>query len=125
MQKLIQSCSLVFLLFLTIGQHLFSNSPIVFLTTNTASVIALRTVIIVGISLVLFTTPPRTWRVRLTLGILAATLCSWACYQLFNENVPLLDGLVLLVSATGFGLAALELTTPENSITVRSETQLA
>jgi hypothetical protein len=109
MQKFMQACTLAFLAFLTVGQIYFPASPLMMLTSSAPLILALRAVIVLGVLILTFTRPPRTFYMRCVLGVSASVLLGWAGYQTWEDNLEILDGLVFLTAAVSFGLAALEL----------------
>jgi hypothetical protein len=96
--------------FITYGLYALPDTPLMQLASHSPIVYMFRWAIIFGSVALLATKPPRSSTFRNVLGMLAVGFVTWTSYSLFNDNFPMLDGLLFIIAGIGFGLAALEVT---------------
>lgn len=109
--KLLIGSVLVFVVALMLGGIYYPNSLLMSLADPSMSYVALRAVIVALLIVLLVTRPPRTYTVRMLIGIGSVVLAALSFGALFSYEVRLLDAAVFLEVAIIFALESLEVRT--------------
>lgn len=101
--------SLVVLLAMGIGSYYAPDGSFFWLASVDMGAQVVRMVLILLLSVQLFTEPPRHLAVRLITGAAAIGTAVWALQVSTFMNTPIFDTVILLQTAIALGVSALEL----------------
>ncbi len=99
-------------LFLMIGSVFFPNGAGMWLASSSLSMNITRIILVLLFFGLMTTAPPRTRVFRMVLGVTSLGLVAWAINWALSGTMNLIDSVVFLEAAAVFGLAATELTGP-------------
>lgn len=108
MNKLFLFTSFICLGLLVCLSILDPGSSIMWIASESFEINLVRISLMVFLAVLLFTHPPRDERLRALVGVVAIYISFWATNQTYLNNVEILDGLSLLMTAISMGIAVLE-----------------
>jgi hypothetical protein len=108
MSKLLLLLSLFALAILGIGTATMPNDPMFWLASSANHIQYVRTILAGMLMLQLITNPPRSIRLRVLTGTIAAIVGVWTIQQTLNGNLQFLDILAFLSTSLAVFITALE-----------------
>jgi len=108
MNKLLLSLSLFSLAILGIGTAAMPNDPMFWLASSANHIQYLRIILAGMLALQLITNPPRSIRLRILTGAIAAVVGIWTTQQTYLGNLQFLDILAFLSTSLAVFTTALE-----------------
>ncbi len=115
MKRLFFAGALVSVLFLLIGTYLFPADVVMWFASTAPSFTLVRTSMALILLVVLFTTPPRSLRVRLLMGFASVAFTGAGLAVSLSDSLHILDIILFFQLGIALGIEALELNEDELS----------
>lgn len=93
---------------LLVGAIFFPTNPIMWLGSTSADFVTVRAILIVLLTILLFTDPPRNILLRVVLGLSSVALFTWVSMEIYTYSILVLDVGIFILAGIILAIEALE-----------------